>query len=193
MAYVCELGTGQRVYLDNQGNQTVVTTISSSLGQQQQASSSFPTGNWTAPPEVFQTPSGAVLKITTAQGGYYIQVQGGSMSAVSGMPSFGSSQQMQVQQVASPPASSMPPMQPIQPMQPMQPMEPMKPMEPLKMGDMQMNMNPMEMRMGNMEMRMGSSVSSSTSAQSTKRFCPKCGVSINLGDRFCSSCGHRLD
>lgn len=180
MAYLCELGTDQRLYLENQGMQTVVTTVSSSLGQQQQASNSFQTGNWTSTPEVFQTPGGVVLKIKTAQGEHYIQVQGGSMSAMNSTPAFGSSQQMQVQQVASTPATSMPPMEP------MQPIEPMQPMKPMKMGDMEMNMNPMEMRMGNMEMRMGAPT------QSTKRFCPQCGTSVDPGDRFCASCGHRL-
>lgn len=186
MAYVCELGTGQRVYLDNQGTQTVVTTSSSSAGQQQQASSSFTTGSWTSPPELFQTPTGVVLKIKTAQGEHYIQVQGGSMSVMGAMPTIGSSQPMQVQQIANMPASSMPPMQP------MEPIKPMEPMKPMKMGNMEMNMNPMEMRMGNMEMRMGESMSFSTPDQNTKRFCPQCGDAVSLSDRFCASCGNRL-
>ncbi|HAG79661.1 MAG TPA: zinc ribbon domain-containing protein [Cyanobacteria bacterium UBA12227] len=190
MAYVCELGTGQRVYLDNQGTQTVVTTVSGSLGQQQQASNSFQTGSWTSPPQLFQTSNGVILKIETAQGEHFIQVQGGSMSVMSGTPSLGSSQQMQMQQVATTPATTMPPMEP---MQPMKPMEPMQPMQPMKMGDMEMNLNPMEMRMGNMEMRMGAPMSIATPAENTKRFCSQCGASINVGDRFCSSCGHRLD
>ena len=57
MAYVCEIGTGQRAYLDNQGKQTIVTTASSSLGQQQQSSQSFVTGSWTASPESFRNAS----------------------------------------------------------------------------------------------------------------------------------------
>ena len=185
MAYVCELGTGQRVYLNNQGAQTIVIIASGGPGQQQQSSSSFTTGSWTSLPEIFRTPNGAVLKIKTAQGEYFIQIQGSSMSVMGSSPSLGGSQQMQVQQVSSMPVSSMPPMQP------MEPMKPMEPMRPMKMGDMQMNMNPMEMRMGNMEMRMGSQASSSASAE-TRRFCSQCGAPIKPEDRFCSSCGHRL-
>ncbi len=179
MAYVCELGTGQRVYLNNQGAQTIVIIASGGPGQQQQSSSSFTTGSWTSLPEIFRTPNGAVLKIKTAQGEYFIQIQGSSMSVMGSSPSLGGSQQMQVQQVSSMPVSSMPPMQP------------MEPMRPMKMGDMQMNMNPMEMRMGNMEMRMGSQASSSE-LEETRRFCSQCGGPIKLEDRFCSSCGHRL-
>jgi len=192
MAYVCELGTGQRVYLDNQGTQTIVTTYSGSLGQQQQATSSFPTGSWTSPPELFQTPSGVVLKIRTVHGENYIQIQGSSMSVIGGVPSVSASQQMDVQQVTSTPTSSMPPMTPMEPMKPMGPMKPMEPMKPMKMGDMEIKSNPMEMRMGNMEMRMGSPMSFSTSAQSDQRFCSQCGNSVQVGDRFCANCGNRL-
>ena len=177
MAYVCELGTGQKVYLDNQGTQTIVTTFSSSLGQQQQASNGFQTGSWISPPEMFRTPNGVIIRINTAQGEHYIQVQGGSMSVIGGSPSLGSFQQMQVQEVASTPPSSMPSMEP---------MKPMEPMQPMKMGNMQMSSNPMEMRMGNMEMKMGSPTGG------TRRFCSQCGAPINPSDRFCSSCGHSL-
>ncbi len=180
MAYVCELGTGQKVYLENQGTQTVVTTLSGSLGQQQQSSSSFTTGIWTLPPEMFQTPNGFVLKISTNQGEHYIQIQGNSMGVMSASPSLGSSQQMQVQQVANASSFSMSPLPPIQPMQPMQPMS---------MGDMQMSQNPMAMRMGNMAMSMGTPAQPT---QSIKSFCSQCGAKVGASDRFCSSCGHQL-
>jgi zinc-ribbon domain len=174
MAYSCELSPVQKIYLDNPGTQTVVTIFSGSPGQQQQSSSSLQTGSWTAPPELFQTPNGVVLKIATAQGNHFMQIQGSSTSIMSGSPSFGSAQQMQLQQVASPLTSSMPSM------------EPMEPMQPMKMGNMSMNANPMEMRMGNMEMRMGELT------QGTRRFCSQCGAAVQPEDRFCASCGHQL-
>ena len=110
MPYVCELGTGQRVYLDNQGSQTVVTIASGSPGQQQQASNGFQTGTWTSPPSLYRTGNGVVLKIETAQGEHFVQLQGSSMSVMGQTPSLGSAQQMSVQQVSSTPASSMPTM-----------------------------------------------------------------------------------
>jgi hypothetical protein len=185
MAYVCELGPHQRVYLDNQGAQTIVTTMSGGPGQQQQASCSFQTGNWTASPELYQVPSGVVVKIATATGDRLIQIQGGSMSLMGTGASVGG-QQMQVQQTASMPAAAMPTMQPMPPMPPMQPMQPMK------MGDMQMSLNPMEMRMGDMAMQMGTAASASASTSGTRRFCSQCGAAVQPSDRFCSSCGHGL-
>lgn len=189
MPYTCELGIGQRIYLDNRDGQTIVTIITSSRGQQQQASNSLSTGNWISPPAIFQTPGGAIVKIFTAGGEHSIQIQGSSTSVVNGTIPIGNSQQMQVQQIASTPVSSMPSIQPMEPMKPMKPMEPMKPMT---MGDMQMSANPMEMRMGNMEMRMGSPADSGTPTSATRNFCSQCGAPVQESDRFCSSCGHRL-
>ncbi len=187
MAYVCELGAGQRVYLDNQGVQTVVTLISSSLGQQQQASSSFTTGVWSTPPQVFQTPYGLVLKVTSEQGEKTLQIQGSSVSFISSIL-LKDSEQLPIQEVASLPVSPMSGMETIKPMTPMK-MSPMEPMN-LNMGNMQMSMNPMEMRIGNMEMRMGSPAPQKT--PQTPRFCTQCGASVKPEDRFCSSCGHSI-
>ncbi|MEO1402300.1 MAG: zinc ribbon domain-containing protein, partial [Cyanobacteria bacterium J06635_1] len=58
MPYVSELSPGMRVYVDNQADQTIVTTLSSGPGQQQQSSNRFTTGPWTAPPEIVRAPSG---------------------------------------------------------------------------------------------------------------------------------------
>ncbi len=187
MAYVGELDTGQKIYLENQGTQTVITSICSGLGQQQQSSSSISTGSWTAKPEMYKTANGVVLVVTTERGKYCVQIQGSSMSVMNETPSPSKERQMQMRQVESTPASSM---------LPMEPMKPMEPMQPMKMGDMEMKLNPMEMRMGNMQMQMGSSLSSSAhegGRQSKRRFCSQCGESVAPSDRFCSSCGHRLD
>ncbi|WRH67626.1 MAG: hypothetical protein RSE13_04510 [Planktothrix sp. GU0601_MAG3] len=111
MAYVCELGTGQSVYLENQGAQTVVTLISSGPGQQQQASSSFTTGVWTSPPQVFRTPHGLVLKVISELGERSLQIQGTSVSVLGEMPSVMDSQQLTVQEVTSTPVSPLKPME----------------------------------------------------------------------------------
>jgi hypothetical protein len=175
---MCELGTGQTIYLDNQGTQTIVTIASSSPGQQQQASNGFQSGVWTTPPELYRNPMGVVIRLQTAEGDRYIQIQGSSMSVMGQPPSLNSGQQMQMQQVAASPAVSMPPMQPMQSMPPM------------KMGDMEMSLNPMAMRMGNMAMSMASTTASSTP---TRKFCSQCGSPIKPSDRFCASCGNRLE
>jgi hypothetical protein len=183
MAYLCELGNGQHLYIDNRGEQTIVTLASSQSGQQQQSSSGFQTGAWTAPPQVFQSASGSILQISTAQGTYSIQIQGNSMGAIGIPPSVSGLQPLQMQQGSVPPPT-------------MPAMPPIKPLEPLKMGNMQMSMNPMEMQMGNMAMRMEPTPASTpptpTAQGSARRFCSQCGASVKSEDRFCSSCGHQL-
>ncbi|HEY9615258.1 MAG TPA: zinc ribbon domain-containing protein [Microcoleaceae cyanobacterium] len=182
MPYECELSTGQRIYVDCQGNQTIVTLSSSQPGQQQQSSCGFQTGAWTAPPQLFQTPGGAVIKITTAQMEPLIQIQGNYMGMSSDVSAIGNAHSVQMQQVATAPAMSMPPMQP---------MSPMPSMPPLKMGDMQMTMNPMTMQMGNMGMQMGAPTTFTPNVQE-RRFCSQCGARVEPSDRFCSSCGHQF-
>lgn len=185
MAYKFDLGTGQQVYLDNQGQQTIVTTTSSSPGQLQQASSSFETGTWTAPPQAFLAFGGVVLKLQTAQGERLIQIQGSTMSVVSGAAPVDTAESLPSQQVESPKVMS-----------PMQPMKSMEPMQPMTMGNMSMNSQPMEMQMGNMEMRMGAPINASTASSAgpaTQHFCTQCGTAVKLNDRFCSNCGTRLE
>ncbi|MDJ0554424.1 MAG: zinc-ribbon domain-containing protein [Microcoleaceae cyanobacterium MO_207.B10] len=184
MAYKCELGNGQQVYIDNQGMQTVVTLASGGIGQQQQASTSLQTGKWNVPPTLFKTASGVILRIESEQGQSFVQLQAGGISTISGAPSLSNAEVLSLQQVEATPSQGMAPMEPMKPMEPMQPMEPMEPMKPMKMGNMEMNMNPMEMRMGNMSMQMGTN--------SGRRFCSQCGATVTASDRFCSSCGFQL-
>ncbi len=196
MPYLCELGEGERIYLENQGEQTIVTLISSHPGQQQQSSSGFKTGVWSSPPQAFKTPHGFVLKIVSAQGENTLQIQGNHISVNSGSVSVHAAEQIPAHEVSTLPVSALPAMEPMTPMRLMEPMtpmkvnptEPMKPLEPmnLQMGNMRMTMNPMEMRMGHMEMPI------SSPSTKTAHFCTQCGASIKPEDHFCASCGHRL-
>jgi zinc-ribbon domain len=192
MAYMCEISPGRQVYIDTQGNNTIVTVMTGGPGQQQQASNSFQTGSWVSPPEMFEIPQGVTIRIRTTQGEHYIRIQGGSVT-LGDDSGVAASQQMQMHQTDAPSIT------------------PMQPMQPMKMGNMEMDNNPMEMRMGDMHMRMGhmqmghmrmgkpiqptqpaQSAPSSQSAQPTRKFCSQCGVPVEPSDRFCSSCGHRL-
>lgn len=110
MAYSCELDTGLKIYLDNQGTQTVVATFSCGPGQMEKSHQNFQIGSWASPPIIFQTPNGIVLKIKTTQDEQYIQIQGRSISLLSGVPSLSISQQIQVSKV-----SCMPTLEPMQP------------------------------------------------------------------------------
>jgi hypothetical protein len=199
MAYTCDLGGGQHVYLDNVGDQTAVTLASTGPGQQQQSGSQFTTGPWTQAPEFFRIDPGVVIKLTTAQGAQFLQLQGQQLGWMVQPPTLANAQQMQTSTVAAMPGGSMPPMQPMtstttgtapkmEPMQPMQPMQPMAPMPPMQMGNMSMNTQPMEMRMGNMAMRMGEAPNQGAQ----RKFCSQCGTPVQPSDRFCASCGHQL-
>lgn len=200
MVYVCEISTNQAVYLDNQGMQTIVTSVNASAGQQQQTSSSFITGQWTSVPQMFQTAQGVfLLKVNGTEGERFIAIQGNSLSILTNLPNLHNSQPLHMQSTGCMPTNSIPNMPPMQPMEPMKPMQPMQPMQ-LNMGDMSMNMNPMAMRMGNMAMEIGKMptttgdrIGEQTTHQSTKNFCSQCGNSLSQGDRFCSHCGHQLD
>lgn len=184
MAYTLELGSDRRAYIDNAGDRTTVTLASGNAGQQQQSSSQFSTGAWTAPPKAFNTGQGIIIRLTTSTGTHHLQIQGNQMGVMSGSPAMGNAQQMQMSSGASMPDSSM------------QPMQPMEPMQPMKMGNMEMNANPMQMRMGNMEMHMGRSPggdNASSSAGAKAKFCSQCGTPVAPDDRFCAQCGHRLN
>lgn len=173
MAYLCDLGGGQKVYIDNQGMQTAIALISSSPGQQQQSSSSFQTGPWVMPPTAFRTAAGMVLRIESQQGPQFVLLAANGISVLTAAPTLTNAEVVSLQQVAGSTET-------------IAPLKPMEPMKPMKMGDMEMRMNPMQMRMGNLSMEMGSPT------PEVKRFCSQCGVAVAEGDRFCSSCGHPL-
>jgi NADH pyrophosphatase NudC (nudix superfamily) len=196
MAYVSELGTGQQIYLENQGPQTIVTLVSAAAGQQQSQRNGFETGNWHGPPTLLRTAAGLIVRIDADRGQFFVQVQGSGMGLLTTAPALTGADVLSLRQVADQHAASssqmepMEPMKPMEPMEPMKPMQPMQPMEPMRMGDMEMSANPMEMRMGNMHLRMGSP--EQQQKPSARRFCPQCGTGVSPEDRFCASCGHRL-
>jgi zinc-ribbon domain len=163
MRYHWELESGHQISIDNQGAQTVVTVLQSSVGQQQHTSSSFTTGTWSAPPEMTLTPTGGLVKIITASGESIVRIQGNSIQFQS------SDRQSSTSSSSSYTGNA-----------------PMPPMPPMEMGNMQMNMRPMTMRMGDMELNMDAPAS-------PKQFCTQCGTRINPTDKFCASCGHKLN
>lgn len=172
MPYCCDLGSGQSLYLDNQGNLTVITVASGGVGQQQQSSSSIQTGPWLEPPQVARLANGAIIRCVSSQGTVMVQVQGGQIGLATGTTRWDPEKTVTLQSAHAMPGPAM---------------QPMQPMQPMTMGDMQMSTNPMAMRMGNMEMQMGA-----PQGQPPGRFCTQCGAAVQSGDRFCGSCGHPL-
>ena len=164
MLYNWNLATGHQISIDNEGAQTVVTIQNNSAGQQQRSSNSFTTGIWIVPPELIVTPTGAIVKITTASGESAIQIQGNSVQMHSSHSGGGQSSTTSTSSTSTSGFSPMPPMQ---------------------MGNMQMSMQPMVMKMGDMELNLGAGASQS-------KFCSQCGTPVKAADKFCSSCGNKL-
>ncbi|HEY9761249.1 MAG TPA: zinc ribbon domain-containing protein [Trichocoleus sp.] len=185
MTYACEISTGQWIYLENVGNDTVITLAARTVGQQQQSTSRWQSGAWIQEPALFQTGIGVIIRLTIATGEQYFQVQGSQIALMAGAPSI----EMRSLPLQSSPDSPQSPLPPIAPMTPMMPMTPMSPMPPMQMGNMEMSLNPMHMRMGDMAMSLGDPAQA-TSAK--RQFCSQCGQPVTPEDRFCSHCGHQL-
>lgn len=175
MAYVGELGTGSTLYLENQDNQTIITTVIAAPGQQQQASHSFSTGHWTTSPELFRSLQGYIIRLETAQKNYVLLMQSHQTRQIEAMPPQHTLERIPLQQIVQTPTPSMPSMPPLQ---------------PLTMGNMVMGMQPMQMHMGNMHLSMGTATTVTQTSQNN--FCSQCGTAVAATDKFCANCGHRL-
>lgn len=178
MIYGCDLGGGQQLQVESQGEQTRLVLTSQSVGQQQSQATHFATGAWQLPPTLFRTPGEWVLRIEGDRGQQFILIRGGSMAIAPIVPNLMGAEVLPLHPVSAP-----------QPPSPLPPLKPLEPMKPMQMGNMEMRMEPMEMRMGNLELRMGNP---SPSPATDRRFCSQCGAAVETGDRFCSHCGNAL-
>ena len=172
MAYTVNLGGNQQLTIIDRGNQTVITLFSTNPGQQQSQSTSFTTGNWHHPPQLYQVGTGFILQINGDRE-VFVSLQGNSIKAIAS-PSLDQAVSVNLENIPDSTVASN---------------SGFEPMQPLKMGNMSMTMNPMSMQMGNMSLTMGEG----KTFPSTKRFCSQCGQEAKKGDRFCSSCGHQLN
>src|SRR6202035_3219430 len=75
MTYTYDLGNGQRLLVENDGDDTQVALSSGDSGQQQNQSTSFNTGKWSKPPELFRTTDDLVLHLESKSGVQFISVQ----------------------------------------------------------------------------------------------------------------------
>ena len=186
MSYTANLTSSQILAIANSGDRTNITLISSTPGQQQSQSSSFTTGVWQTPPQLYKTEAGFVLKLNSNGKDTYVLIQANGMSSVAA-PGLNNAIEIELQETDD--AATVSSNMGFEPMQPMKPMQPMQSMQPMKMGNMSMDINSMSMKMGNMSLNMNDNQTSS----STKIFCSQCGQEAKPNARFCSSCGHQLD
>ena len=175
MSYAANLTSNQKLAIANRDNQTNISLVSSSFGQQQSQSSSFTTGSWQAPPQLYRVGTSFILKLNSERGTFYVSIQGNSISTTTA-PNLDNATEVKLHQTDDSTANSS--------------SSGFEPMQPMKMGNMSMDINSMSMNMGNMSLNMNKTRSQSTSA---RVFCSQCGQRVKPNARFCSSCGHQLD
>lgn len=192
MAYQFNLGSGQQLFVQQQGEQTAIALYAGSAGQQQQQQSTVTTGQWQEPPALFRTGAGFVLRLEGRQGRTVVQIQANGLQVVSAatVPNLADADTVAGQKVVDAAGS-----QAGQAGFEMKPMQPMEPMKPMQMGNMSMQMNPMRMQMGDMKLEMGEQSESSPDRNQAqaRRFCTQCGQPVVASDRFCAHCGHQLN
>jgi hypothetical protein len=81
MAYTYDLGNGQRLLVENDGDDTQVALSSGDSGQQQNQSTGFNTGEWSKPPELFHSSENLVLRIESKSGVEFIAVHGNQIES----------------------------------------------------------------------------------------------------------------
>jgi hypothetical protein len=121
MAYACDIGNGQRLLVQNDGDNTQVALSSGDSGQKQNQSTGFTTGEWSKPPELFRTREKLVLRLEGKNGVQFIGVHGDQIESMRSEPKLENAEKMALKESN----------ESIARMKPMKPMEPMKPMKPM--------------------------------------------------------------
>ena len=89
MTYAHDLGNGQRLLVQNEGNDTQVALSSGDSGQQQNQSTGFSTGEWSKPPELFRISEKLVLRIESKSGPKFISIHGNQIESMGGRAQVG--------------------------------------------------------------------------------------------------------
>lgn len=124
MAYKYDLGNGQRLLVENNGDDTQVALSSADSGQQQNQSTGFSTGEWSKPPELFHSSEDLVLRIESKSGVEFIGVHGNQIELIRSEPNLKNAEKLTLKE-SDEHIARMKPMEPIKPIKPMKPMKPM--------------------------------------------------------------------
>jgi hypothetical protein len=119
MTYEHDLGNGQRLLVQNDGEDTRVALSSGDSGQQQNQSTSFSTGEWSKEPELFRTSENLVLRLESKSGVEFIGIHGNQIESIRSEPALENAEKLTLKESD----------ENIARMKPMKPMEPMKPMQ----------------------------------------------------------------
>jgi hypothetical protein len=121
MTYACDIGNGQQLLVQNDGDDTQVAMSSGDSGQQQSQSTGFTTGGWSRPPELFRTSENLVLRLEGKRGVEFVGVHGNQIESMRSEPNLKNAEKLTLKESD----------ENIARMKPMEPMEPMKPMKPV--------------------------------------------------------------
>jgi hypothetical protein len=124
MTYAHDLGNGRRLLVQNDGDSTAVALSSGDEGQKQDQSTSFTTGEWSKPPELFRLDQELVLRVESKSGVEFISIQGSQIQSMRSEPDLKKFERQPLEESDE----SIQKMKPMEPMKPMAPMKPMKPM-----------------------------------------------------------------
>ena len=125
MTYANELGNGQRLLVENDGDDTQVALSSGDSGQQQNQSTGFSTGEWSKPPELFRAAENLVLRLESKSGTEFIGVQGNQIESMRSDPDLKNAERLTLRE-SKENISRMKPMERMEPMKSMKPMKPMR-------------------------------------------------------------------
>jgi hypothetical protein len=117
MTYTHNIGNGEQLLVENDGDNTRVALSSGDSGQQQNQSAGFNTGKWSKPPELFRTGDDTVLRLESESGVQFVSVHGHQIES-SGEPDLKNAEKLALRESD----------EKIARMKPMEPMKPMKPM-----------------------------------------------------------------
>jgi hypothetical protein len=121
MTYTHDIGNGQRLLVENDGDNTQVALSSGDSGQQQNQSAGFNTGEWSKPPQLFRTGDDLTLRLEGKSGVRFVSVYGHQIETMSSEPDLKTAEKLTLKESD----------ENIARMKPMKPMEPMKPMKPM--------------------------------------------------------------
>lgn len=123
MNYICELGHGRTLWLEHDGEQTLVGFASGDEGQRQSQARGCHTGEATGAPEVFRLNEALVIRVKTKDGDKGIHVVGSRIEVLDKMPDLAYAEKLDVKESSE---AGFPKMKPMEPMKPIKPMKPMR-------------------------------------------------------------------
>ena len=98
MAYACDIGNGQRLLVQNDGDNTQVALSSGDSGQKQNQSTGFTTGEWSKPPELFRTREKLVLRLEGKNGVQFIGAHGDQIESMRSEPDLKNAEKLRLKE-----------------------------------------------------------------------------------------------